>query len=240
VADCIPGRDEAIPPCVVVIEDEPQIRRFLRVSLTGAGYRLFEAATAADGLMEAASRQPDVLLVDLGLPDADGLEVITRVREWSAVPIIVLSARGQEVDKIAALDAGADDYLSKPFGVGELLARLRVALRHAARRDGDVMESTFAVGDIKVDLVRRRVLAHDVEVHLTPIEYRLLATLVRHAGKVVTQRQLLNEVWGPNTGEQSHYLRVYMAHLRRKLETDPARPRWLLTEPGVGYRLITE
>ncbi|MBI3636474.1 MAG: two-component system response regulator KdpE [Candidatus Rokubacteria bacterium] len=225
---------------MVVVEDEPQIRRFLRASLGGAGFRLFEAATGADGLVEAASRQPDVLIVDLGLPDIDGLDVIKRVREWSAVPIIVLSARGQEADKIAALDAGADDYLSKPFGVGELLARVRVALRHAARRDDDAAESTFAVADFSVDLGRRRVVAHGSEIHLTPIEYRLLAALVRHAGKVITQRQLLGEVWGPNAGEQSHYLRVYMAHLRRKLEKEPARPRWLLTEPGVGYRLLTE
>ncbi len=233
-------RDDAVAPCVVVIEDEPQIRRFLRASLGAAGYRLFEAATGAGGLVEAASRQPDVLVVDLGLPDTDGLDVIKRVREWSPVPIIVLSARGQESDKIAALDAGADDYLSKPFGVGELLARLRVALRHGARRDGDATESTFVVADFQVDLGRRRVVADGAEVHLTPIEYRLLATLVRHAGKVVTQRQLLGEVWGPNAGEHAHYLRVYMAHLRRKLEKDPARPRWLLTEPGVGYRLLTE
>jgi two-component system KDP operon response regulator KdpE len=240
VAERSQRRDDVAAPCVVVIEDEPQIRRFLRASLGGAGYRLFEAASGADGLMEAASRQPDVLLVDLGLPDVDGLDVIKRVRECSTVPIIVLSARGQESDKIAALDAGADDYLSKPFGVGELLARLRVALRHAARRDGDPLDSTFAVPDFQVDLGRRRVVAHDVEVHLTPIEYRLLATLVRHAGKVVTQRQLLQDVWGPNATEQAHYLRVYMAHLRRKLEKDPAQPRWLLTEPGIGYRLLAE
>ena len=233
-------RDDSVAPCVVVVEDEPQIRRFLRASLGGAGYRLFEAGTGADGLMEAASRQPDVLILDLGLPDMDGIEVIKRVREWSPVPIIVLSARGQESDKVAALDAGADDYLSKPFGVSELLARLRVALRHAARRDDDAVDSTFAVADFQVDLGRRRVVAHGAEVHLTPIEYRLLTTLVRHAGKVVTQRQLLQEVWGPNAGEQAHYLRVYMAHLRRKVEKDPARPRWLLTEPGVGYRLLTE
>src|SRR5205085_6924740 len=170
---------------------------------------------------------------DLGLPDIDGLQVIERVREWSAVPIIVLSARGQEPDKIKALDAGADDYLSKPFGVGELLARMRVALRHRAQVDRDSPESTLAVGDLHVDLGLRRVLVQGAEVHLTPIEYRLLATLVRYAGKVVMQRQLLNEVWGPNAADQSHYLRVYMAHLRHKLEKDPARPRYLLTEPGV-------
>jgi two-component system KDP operon response regulator KdpE len=166
--------------------------------------------------------------------------VITRLREWSAVPIIVLSARGQEPDKVAALDAGADDYLSKPFGVGELLARMRVALRHGARVDQESVESTLAVGDLEIDLGRRRVLVQHTEVHLTPIEYRLLATLVKHAGKVVTHRQLLREVWGPNAEDQSHYLRVYMAHLRRKLEKNPAQPRYLLTEAGVGYRLLTE
>lgn len=227
-------------PCIVVVEDEPQIRKFLRAALTGQGYRVFEATTGEDGLVEAASRQPDVLIVDLGLPDIDGLEVIARVREWSAVPIIVLSARGQEPDKIKALDIGADDYLSKPFGIGELLARMRVALRHRARVDRDSPESTLTVGDLHVDLGRRRVLVGDTEIHLTPIEYRLLATLVRYAGKVVTHRQLLRDVWGPNAADQSHYLRVYMAHLRHKLEKDPARPRYLVTEPGVGYRLLTE
>ncbi|PYN57678.1 MAG: DNA-binding response regulator [Candidatus Rokuibacteriota bacterium] len=227
-------------PVVVVVEDEPQIRKFLRAALTGQGYRVFEAGTGEDGLIEAASRQPDIVIVDLGLPDIDGREVITRLREWSAVPIIVLSARGQEPDKVAALDAGADDYLSKPFGVGELLARMRVALRHGARGDQESVESTLTVGDLQIDLGRRRVLVHGAEVHLTPIEYRLLANLVKHAGKVVTHRQLLREVWGPNAEEQSHYLRVYMAHLRRKLEKNPAQPRYLLTEAGVGYRLLTE
>jgi len=227
-------------PVVVVIEDEPQIRRFLRAALTGQGYRLFEADTGEDGLIEAASRQPDVVILDLGLPDVDGIEVIRRLREWSAVPIIVLSARGQERDKVAALDVGADDYLSKPFGVEELLARMRVALRHHARVDRESTESTFTVGEIQIDLARRRVLVRSAEVHLTPIEYRLLATLVRHAGRVITHRQLLREVWGPNAEDHAHYLRVYMAHLRRKLETDSARPRYLSTEPGVGYRLLTE
>jgi two-component system KDP operon response regulator KdpE len=227
-------------PVVVVVEDEPQIRKFLRAALAGQGYRVFEAGTGEEGLIEAASRQPDVVIVDLGLPDIDGLQVITRLREWSAVPIIVLSARGQEPDKVAALDAGADDYLSKPFGVGELLARMRVALRHGARVDQESVEPTLAVGDLEIDLGRRRVLVQHTEVHLTPIEYRLLATLVKHAGKVVTHRQLLREVWGPNAEDQSHYLRVYMAHLRRKLEKNPAQPRYLLTEAGVGYRLLTE
>ena len=227
-------------PVIVVIEDEPQIRRFLSAALTGQGYRLFEADTGEDGLIEAASRQPDVVILDLGLPDIDGIEVIRRLREWSAVPIIVLSARGHERDKVAALDVGADDYLSKPFGVEELLARMRVALRHHARVDRESTESTFTVGEIQIDLGRRRVLVRGAEVHLTPIEYRLLATLVRHAGRVITHRQLLREVWGPNAEDQAHYLRVYMAHLRRKLEVDSARPRYLSTEPGVGYRLLTE
>jgi len=227
-------------PIIVLIEDEPQIRRFLRVTLAGQEYRLFEAVTGADGLVEAATRQPDVVIVDLGLPDMDGIEVIRRLREWTAVPIIVLSARGQEGDKVAALDAGADDYVSKPFGVGELLARIRVALRHAAGalRGGD--DALFAVGDLRVDLARRHVFVGGQEVHLTPIEYKLLTTLVRHAGKVLTHGQLLKEVWGPSHGEEAHYLRVYMAQLRRKLEADPTRPRYLLTEPGVGYRLAGE
>lgn len=227
-------------PIIVLIEDEPQIRRFLRVTLSGQEYRLFEAVTGADGLVEAATRQPDVIIVDLGLPDMDGIEVIRRLREWTAVPIIVLSARGQEGDKVAALDAGADDYVSKPFGVGELLARIRVALRHAAgaSRGGD--DAAFAVGDLRVDLARRHVFVGGKEVHLTPIEYKLVTTLTRHAGRVLTHRQLLTEVWGPSHGEEAHYLRVYMAQLRRKLEADPTRPRYLLTEPGVGYRLAAE
>jgi two-component system KDP operon response regulator KdpE len=225
---------------VVLIEDELQIRRFLRATLAGHGYRLFEATTGADGLIEVASRQPDVVIVDLGLPDMDGLEVIRRLREWSAVPVIVLSARGQERDKVTALDGGADDYVSKPFGADELLARIRVALRHTAGASHEGDESAFAVGELQVDLLRRHVLVRGAEVKLTPIEYKLLATLVRHAGKVVTHQQLLREVWGPSHDEQSHYVRVYMAHLRHKLEAEPARPRYLLTEPGVGYRLAAE
>ena len=226
-------------PVVVLIEDEPQIRRFLRATLTGQGYRLFEVATGGDALVEVAQRQPDVVILDLGLPDMDGLEVIRRLREWSAVPIIVLSARGQERDKVGALDAGADDYVSKPFSASELLARLRVALRHAAgaaHEDG----AAFRLGELQVDLLRRQVSVAGTEVKLTPIEYKLLTTLVRHAGKVVTHQQLLREVWGPSHQDQAHYVRVYMAHLRHKLETEPARPRYLLTEPGVGYRLAAE
>jgi len=225
---------------VLVIEDEPAILRFLRASIVGQGFRLVEATSGDEGLRQAATRQPDIVVLDLGLPDVDGLEVIRRLREWTAVPIIVLSARGQESDKIAALDAGADDYVSKPFGVGELLARMRVALRHAARAPNDAANPVFALGELQVDLARRRVSVRGAEIHLTPIEYRLLTTLVRHAGRVVTHRQLLREVWGQPYSEQTHYLRVFMGALRRKLEADPARPRYLRTEPGVGYRLADE
>ena len=227
-------------PVVVLIEDEPPIRRFLRATLTGQGYKLFEASTGADGVVEVGSRQPDVVIIDLGLPDMDGLDVIRRVREWSGVPIIVLSARGQERDKVAALDAGADDYVSKPFSAGELLARIRVALRHTAGASHEGDDAVFKAGELRVDLLHRQVLVGEKQVYLTPIEYKLLTTLVRHAGKVVTHQQLLREVWGPSHTEQTHYVRVYMAHLRHKLEAEPARPRYLLTEPGVGYRLASE
>ena len=226
-------------PSIVLIEDEPPIRRFLRATLTGQGYRLFEVGTGADALVEVAQRQPDIVILDLGLPDIDGVEVIRRLREWSAVPIIVLSARGQERDKVTALDAGADDYVSKPFSAGELLARVRVALRHSAGAAHEE-SAAFKLGELQVDLLRRHVIVKGVEVRLTPIEYKLLATLVKHAGKVVTHQQLLREVWGPSHDDQSHYVRVYMAHLRHKLEAEPARPRYLLTEPGVGYRLAAE
>ena len=235
-----PDAELSRKPTVLLIEDEPEIRRFLRATLLSHGYRLFEAGTGGEGLREAAVRQPDIIVLDLGLPDMEGLEVIRRLREWTAVPIIVLSARGQEQDKIAALDRGADDYVSKPFGVGELLARLRVSLRHAERTVREVGEASFAVGDVEVNLAQRRVLVAGKEIHVTPLEYRLLATLVKHAGKVLTHRQLLREVWGPPYADQAHYLHVYMAQLRRKLEADPARPRYLLTEPGVGYRLAAE
>jgi len=227
-------------PVVVLIEDETQIRRFLRATLTGQGYRLFEATNGADGLVEVGSRQPDVVIVDLGLPDMDGLDVIRRLREWTKVPVIVLSARGHERDKVTALDAGADDYVSKPFGAGELLARIRVALRHAAGASHETDEATFRVGDLQVDLLHRRVFVGDREVRLTPIEYKLLTALVQHAGRVVTHPQLLREVWGPAHTDQAHYVRVFMAHLRHKLEAEPARPRYLQTEPGVGYRLAAE
>ena len=228
--------DEAVVPLVLVIEDEPQMLRFLRPALEGHGYRMIEARTGRDGLTEAATRAPDVVLLDLGLPDLDGLAVTARLREWSRTPIVVISARGREEDKVAALDAGADDYVTKPFGVPELLARLRVALRHAARADG-AESPRVAIGDLEIDLEKRRVTRAGEAVHLTPIEYRLLAELAHHPGKVLTHTHLLRQVWGPASAQQSHYLRVYMAQLRRKLEEDPARPRILLTELGVGYRL---
>ncbi|HKY38879.1 MAG TPA: response regulator [Polyangiaceae bacterium] len=225
-------------PTLLVVEDEAQMRRFLRASLVSSGYQVFEAETGEDGLAQAAARNPDLVLLDLGLPDTDGLAVTERLRQWGKMPIIVLSARGKEEDKIKALDLGADDYLTKPFGIGELLARIRVALRHSARTESGA--SQFAMGDVKVDLVRRQVQKIDSEVHLTPIEYKLLTTLIKYEGRVITHRQLLKEVWGPNSSEQTQYLRVYMGQLRHKLEDNPSRPRFLTTEPGVGYRLRTE
>lgn len=228
-------------PIAVVIEDEPQIRRFVRAALEAEGWQVHEAETARRGLSEAGTRKPDLLVLDLGLPDGDGLDVIRDVRGWSGVPIIVLSARQDEADKVAALDAGADDYLTKPFGVGELLARVRANLRRprAAGTDGAVeSDPVFRFGDVAVDRQARRVTRGGAEVHLTPIEYRLLLMLVANVGRVLTHRQLLREVWGPSHAEQSHYLRIYMGHLRQKLELDPAQPRHLLTETAVGYRLV--
>lgn len=226
-------------PEILLIEDDDQIRRFLRPTLAAENYRLHEAVTAAEGVAQAAARQPDLVLLDLGLPDGDGLTVIGEIRAWSAMPILVISARGQERDKIAALDAGADDYIAKPFATGELLARIRAALRRSARVGAQV-STVFRAGPIEVDFEKRLVVVNGVETHLTPIEFKLLQTVVRYAGRVVTQRQLLNEVWGPNHVEQSQYLRVYMGQLRRKLEADPARPQYLRTEPGVGYRFVVE
>ncbi|SFC14779.1 two-component system, OmpR family, KDP operon response regulator KdpE [Polaromonas sp. OV174] len=227
-------------PVAVVIEDEPQIRRFVRAALEAEGWQVFEADTAQRGLSEAGTRKPDLLVLDLGLPDGDGLDLIRDVRGWSAVPIVVLSARVDEADKIAALDAGADDYLSKPFGVGELLARVRANLRRprAASADGNGAEPLFSFGEVVVDRQARLVRRAGAEVHLTPIEYRLLTVLMSNAGRVLTHRQLLREVWGPSHAEQSHYLRIYMGHLRQKLELDPAQPKHLLTETAVGYRLL--
>jgi two-component system, OmpR family, KDP operon response regulator KdpE len=225
-----------LKPAVLVIDDELQIRRLLRVCLEANGYRVLEAATGQEGITEAAQRAPDVVILDLGLPDLDGVTVLKRLREWSQVPVVVLSVREREEDKIAALDNGADDYVTKPFSTGELLARLRVAQRHSLPST----EAVFSAGGLEVDLTARVVKVKGQEVRLTATEYSLLRLFVRHAGKVLTHHQLLKEVWGPNAVEQTHYLRVYIAHLREKLEADPAQPRLLLTEPGVGYRLVTE
>ncbi|MEY2465818.1 MAG: two-component system, OmpR family, operon response regulator KdpE [Verrucomicrobiota bacterium] len=219
----------------LVIDDEPQIRRLLRVTLEANGYRVFDAVTGQDGIVQAAQCRPDVILLDLGLPDLDGVAVLKRLREWTRVPVIILSVRDRERDKIAALDAGADDYVTKPFSPGELLARVRAALRHAQPQGVDAF---FSNGDVEVDLSARVVRKARQEVKLTATEYSLLRLFVQHVGKVLTHRQILREVWGENYVEQSHYLRVYMAKLREKLETDPARPALFLTEPGVGYRLI--
>jgi len=220
---------------ILLIEDDTQMRRFLRVILQGHGYKVLEAVTGQGGLNEAAVQNPDIVLLDLGLPDMDGLNVTERLREWSEMPIIVISAREQEADKVRALDAGADDYLTKPFGAGELLARIRVAMRHRAVKKAG--QAVFIVDNLKVDLSKRQVVLNEQEVHLTPIEYKLLAVLIQNAGKVVTHRQLLKEAWGPPYEHQTQYLRVYMTQLRHKLEADPARPKFLINEPGIGYRL---
>ena len=225
-------------PTILVVEDEPEIRLFLRTSLAAEGYRIVEAVNGERGVIEAGTHKPDLAIVDMGLPDLDGVEVIRRIRKWSPLPIVVLSARAREQAKVEALDAGADDYVTKPFGIGELLARVRVALRHAARVPSG--EETLTLGQIAIDLQRRRTTRGGEEVHLTPIEFRLLACLAQHLGMVVTHRQLLREVWGPSHVEHTHYLRIYMKQLRDKLEEDPIRPKHLLTETGVGYRLVAE
>jgi two-component system KDP operon response regulator KdpE len=223
---------------VLIVEDEKEIRRFLRIALEGESLRVYDADTLQRGLIEAATRKPDLVILDLGLPDGDGNQFIREVRQWSAVPVIVLSARSDEQDKIAALDAGADDFLTKPFGIGELLARVRVALRHRDKSGNGTQASEITFSDVCVDIAARRVTKGGADLHLTPIEFRLLVSLLNHAGKVMTQRQLLNQVWGPNAVEHSHYLRIYMGHLRQKLENDPAQPRHLITETGVGYRFM--
>ncbi len=227
--------DATHKPTVLVVDDEVQIRRLLRVTLEANGYRVLEAATGNDGIVEAAQRRPDVVVLDLGLPDLDGLMVLKRLREWSRVPVIILTVREADDEKVAALDAGADDYVTKPFSTPELLARLRVALRHTQPLSDNAV---FRTGDVEVDLASRRVTVRGKEVKLTPTEYAFLRLLIRNAGRVVTQRQILTEVWGPKAVEQTHYLRVYAAHLREKLELDPARPELIQTEPGVGYRLV--
>ncbi|HHN8316497.1 TPA: two-component system response regulator KdpE [Morganella morganii] len=222
---------------VLIIEDEKGIRRLLRTALEGDSVRVFEAEDLARGLVEAATRKPDLVILDLGLPDGDGITFVQEFRQWSSVPVLVLSARDSEHDKIAALDAGADDYMTKPFGVGELQARLRVLMRRYPSSEKN--DPVYEFGDICVDIAGRQVRKGGEEVHLTPIEFRLLTILIGHSGKVLTQRQLLNEVWGPNAVEHAHYLRIYMGHLRQKLETDPARPQHFITETGIGYRFVS-
>jgi len=222
-------------PRVLLIEDEPEIRQFMRVSLHASDYVVQEAATGREGLLQCRSQPPDIVVLDLGLPDISGFEVIQQLRAWSGVPIIIVSARGQEADKVAALDAGADDYLTKPFGVSELLARLRVILRRQARADESTRTSIFATGNLSVDFARRQVLIDGQEIHLTPTEYRILTVLIKNAGKVLTHRQLLQEIWGPDCTHEVHYLRFYMNQLRRKLGDTTTQPK-ILTEPGVGYR----
>ena len=223
---------------ILVIEDEQPIRRFLRASLEDAGYRVSEAASGVDGLRAAAGQPPDVVVLDLGLPDQDGQDVLMRLREWYRSPILILSARDQEAQKVQALDHGADDYVTKPFSMGELLARLRVALRHAHHVGPE--GTTVRIGDLEVDLAARIVRVQGEPIHLTPIEYKLLTTMMKHAGKVLTHRFLLREVWGPQDSQENHYLRVFVAGLRRKIEEDSARPRYILTEQGVGYRFASE
>lgn len=227
-------------PLILVVEDDPQIRRFLRTALGAEHYRVLEASTASQGFLETSSQHPDLILLDLGLPDGDGMDVIRQVREWNMeIPIIVISVRGREQEKITALDAGADDFVTKPFSAGELLARVRVALRRSAAPPAATQAPVVRVGSIEVNFEKRLVRVANEEVHLTPIEYKLLQIMLWHPDKVLTHRQLLNMVWGPNHADQTHYLRVYMGQLRRKLETDPARPKHIRTEPGVGYRLVT-
>lgn len=222
---------------ILVVEDEPEIRRFLRSSLGAEGFRVIESPTAERGAIDAGTHRPDLAIVDLALPDYDGRKLIRQIREWSPMPIVVLSARHQEQSKIEALDAGADDYITKPFGVGELLARVRVALRHATRTPAG---QVLSLGKARIELDKRRATRDGAEVHLTPIEFRLLGALAKHLGMVVTHRQLLAEVWGPTQVGQTHYLRIYMKQLRDKLEVDPVQPRYLLTETGVGYRLVAD
>lgn len=231
--------DHAPPARLLIVEDDAPIRRFMRQTLEAAGYLVFETDSLKRGLIEAGTRKPDLVIVDLGLPDGDGIELIRDVRGWSALPIIVLSARSNETDKIDALDAGADDYLVKPFSVYELMARVRAALRRS-RIAGAAAASNVHFGDSEIDLTRRQVRRAGEHVHLTPVEYKLLALFAAHESQVLTHRQLLREVWGPGSQDQSHYLRIYMGHLRRKLEADPARPVHFLTETGVGYRFVAE
>jgi two-component system KDP operon response regulator KdpE len=227
----------ASSPVIVVIEDDPAIRLFLRTGLAAHDFKVFESERGQQGIIEAGVRKPDAVILDLGLPDMDGVDVINAIRAWSTIPIIILSARSGEQQKIDALDAGADDYLTKPFGLGELLARIRVALRHAQHGELQDPHGVFSTGGLTVNLAKRQVFVGTQEIHLTPLQYRLLAVLVKNAGKVLTQHYLLKEVWGPSYKDNSHYLRIYMSQLRQKLEANPTQPQYLLTESGVGYRL---
>ncbi len=224
-------------PVIIVIEDDPPIRRFLHTGLSSQGFIVHGADSGKQGIVEAGVRKPDLVILDLGLPDMEGVEVIKAIRGWSTMPIIILSARSHEQHKIDALDAGADDYLTKPFGFGELLARIRVALRHASRTQDVSQSDVFTTGNLRVDMLNRLVTVDEQEVHLTPIQYRLLNVLIKNAGKVLTHQQILKQVWGPSYQENPHYLRIYMSQLRQKLEADPTQPKFLLTESGVGYRL---
>lgn len=237
-----PGGDSAsttplLMPLVLVVEDDRRMRKYLRATLSDQRFRVVDAENGSQGLIQAAGHNPDLVILDYGLPDFDGIQVTTKLREWTAAPILMLSARDEEYDKVAALDAGANDYLTKPFGTGELLARIRVWLRHMQRANADSLDSTLEVGELRIDFSRRLAYVHDREVRLTPTQYKLFGTMMRNAGKVLTHEQILFTVWGPAYTKETQYLRVYMGQLRQKLETDPAKPRYLITEPGVGYRL---
>jgi two-component system KDP operon response regulator KdpE len=228
------------PLTILIIEDEPPLRKFLRAILQAHDYTVIDTASGEEGLRKAATERPELVILDLGLPDMDGVTLTRRLREWTAMPIIIVSARGKEQDKVVALDAGADDYLTKPFSVGELMARVRVAIRRAAAANKNTGDPIFEIGNLQIDLATRRVIVDGKVVHLTPNEFRLLAILTKNAGRVLTHRQLLQEVWGPESQQETHYLRVYMNQLRQKLEQDPTQPAYLLTEPGVGYRLVLD
>jgi two-component system, OmpR family, KDP operon response regulator KdpE len=229
-----------VMPLILVVEDDRRMRAYLRATLSDQRFRIAEAETGAEALAQAAGHNPDFVVLDLGLPDMDGTEVTTKLREWTAVPILILSARGEEADKIAALDAGANDYLTKPFGTGELLARIRVWLRQSQRADADSPSSVLDVGDLRLDFAKRLAFVGGREVRLTATQYKLFGTLMRNAGKILTHEQILLTVWGPAYTKETQYLRVYMGQLRQKFEKDPARPRYLITEPGIGYRLLAE
>ena len=232
-----PSEVSVLMPLVLVVEDDRRMRKYLRATLADQRFRVVDAENGSQGLVQASGHNPDLVILDYGLPDFDGIQVTTKLREWTAAPILMLSARDEEYDKVAALDAGANDYLTKPFGTGELLARIRVWLRHTQRATADSLDSILAVGELRIDFARRLAFVGDREVRLTPTQYKLFGTMMRNAGKVLTHEQILFTVWGPAYTRETQYLRVYMGQLRQKLESDPARPRYLVTEPGVGYRL---